>query len=1067
MRQQYRSLGGLEPGSTATAQLLPIVHRCIRTVQAERNRARLNTNCLESLYQLCEIAKKAPSTGPSDPRAECLLELAGIMETVGCETLDDCLSVCVGPTYLQSLQEELNPLGMSKLMLLLEHTVPIGVRYISYGGLPADGKILRKNRPTANLQLSQSAATLCCFDMSRTHKEFGVRVKGMEIVFRERDRNRITVVSVIADGLWPEALESPFLCQRKVSIQEKLGLSTHPTTDDFKHRVLESLSLKDYLVYSDDEILQAHDVAFTESEKISSKSLSQVTNEFLTIGMFAQRKLLLQMLLRYDKCEFHYMAYLLYDLLSPEDELSGDSKHQKDLLDSMPWAARQHFKDAMASTVCYTEQLAAGGDAKIPLAQRICLMKANERTKEKAMAKLREVKAKSEDSGSKARQYLDGLLRIPFGIYRNEAILSTCGRSTELIKGISQALRTCNVACTELPTTYTAADAHTCVSLCRSLKLPTIHADIRTRIARSFVNCSRATVVKRVKTFNDAVRHSGAKYRLLHSGKSLPHIQQQLQSLLLQPNAVDVAAGVLGKFDSHVLLLQATAGRITQDVETIEANLGNLTHFMQEVGNNLDSAVHGHTNAKRQIQRIIAQWMSGKDEGYCFGFEGPPGVGKTSLAKEGIAACLKDSSGLPRPFSLIAIGGASNASTLDGHNYTYVGSTWGRILDTVMEAGCLNPIIFIDELDKVSKTEHGKEIIGILTHMIDPSQNESFQDKYFSGVDVDLSKALIIFSYNDASSIDRILLDRIHRVKFDPLTLAEKLTITDTHLLPDILEKTGLSSSVVFEDGVVQQLIDEYTSEPGVRALKEVLFEIVGEINLTMLEGGHRDLPITVSKDMVVNEFLSTRRPHIKRRIATADAVGNICGLWANSQGHGGVLPIQASYTSAAEPLTLRLTGMQGDVMKESMDVARTVALHKARESMTSEAFIPFITKLGESKESGFHIHVPDGATPKDGPSAGTAIAICIYSLLTNRPIKRHVAITGEICLRGHVGEIGGLDLKIIGAARAGVKVLLYPAKNEHEYLTFRKKHSSDPVVEAMEFIAVESFDEAIVHLLT
>ena len=258
---------------------------------------------------------------------------------------------------------------------------------------------------------------------------------------------------------------------------------------------------------------------------------------------------------------------------------------------------------------------------------------------------------------------------------------------------------------------------------------------------------------------------------------------------------------------------------------------------MKETGDTLDAAVYGHSNAKRQIQRIIAQWISGKNEGYCFGFEGPPGVGKTSLAKEGIAACLKDGAGLPRPFSLIAIGGASNASTLDGHNYTYVGSTWGRILDTVMEAGCLNPIIFIDELDKVSRTEHGKEIIGTLTHMIDPSQNDSFQDKYFAGVDIDLSKALIIFSYNDASAIDRILLDRIHRIKFDPLTLAEKLTITKTHLLPDILEKTGLVDSVVFEDGVVQQLIDEYTSEPGVRSLKELLFEIVGEINLGMLEG--------------------------------------------------------------------------------------------------------------------------------------------------------------------------------------------------------------------------------------
>ena len=137
---------------------------------------------------------------------------------------------------------------------------------------------------------------------------------------------------------------------------------------------------------------------------------------------------------------------------------------------------------------------------------------------------------------------------------------------------------------------------------------------------------------------------------------------------------------------------------------------------------------------------------------------GAPGIGKTSLARKGLAYCLKDADGTTRPFSFIALGGSSNGSTLSGHNYTYVGSTWGRIVDILMENKCMNPIIFIDELDKVSKTENGKEIIGILTHLIDPTQNESFQDKYFSGIDIDMSKALFIFSYNDVSVIDKILI---------------------------------------------------------------------------------------------------------------------------------------------------------------------------------------------------------------------------------------------------------------------------------------------------------------------
>ena len=174
------------------------------------------------------------------------------------------------------------------------------------------------------------------------------------------------------------------------------------------------------------------------------------------------------------------------------------------------------------------------------------------------------------------------------------------------------------------------------------------------------------------------------------------------------------------------------------------------------------------------------------------GFEGPPGVGKTSLAKYGLSNCLKDDDGNSRPFAFIAIGGSSNGSTLEGHNYTYVGSTWGRIVDILMETKCMNPIIFIDEIDKVSRTESGREIISILTHLVDPTQNDKFQDKYFSNIDLDLSRALFVFSYNDVELIDRILLDRIHRIKFDNLTLEDKLVICndyDNEILKDMVKR--------------------------------------------------------------------------------------------------------------------------------------------------------------------------------------------------------------------------------------------------------------------------------------
>ena len=227
------------------------------------------------------------------------------------------------------------------------------------------------------------------------------------------------------------------------------------------------------------------------------------------------------------------------------------------------------------------------------------------------------------------------------------------------------------------------------------------------------------------------------------------------------------------------------------EVVQLETNIQEVESEMNGVMNIMEKSIYGHSRAKGQIMKIIGQWMNGKLSWYCFGFEGSPGIGKTSLAKKGISKCLIDENDETRPFSFIALGGSANGSTIEGHSYTYMNSTWGKIVEILMDSKCMNPIIYIDELDKVSKTEHGKEIIGILTYMIDSTQNDSFQDKYFSGIDIDLSKALFIFSYNDPEQIDRILLDRIHRIKFDNLTLEDKMVIVKDYILPEINDKMG------------------------------------------------------------------------------------------------------------------------------------------------------------------------------------------------------------------------------------------------------------------------------------
>ena len=480
---------------------------------------------------------------------------------------------------------------------------------------------------------------------------------------------------------------------------------------------------------------------------------------------------------------------------------------------------------------------------------------------------------------------------------------------------------------------------------------------------------------------------------------------------------------------------------------------------MNNVQFTLNDSVHGHDKAKQQIERIIAQWINGEQSGYCFGFEGPPGVGKTSLSKKGLSQCLIDQNGESRPFSFIAIGGQDNGSTLSGHNYTYVGSEWGKIVDILIKNKCMNPIIFIDELDKVSRTEHGKEIIGILTHLIDPTQNDSFQDKYFNGIDLDLSKALFVFSYNDASVIDKILLDRIHRIKFEHLTLEDKLIITRKHMLPEIFKKMGVEGCIEISDENILYIIENYTNEPGIRKFKELLFEIIGEINLSCLKDYNSiELPITISNDDIKFKYLKEKHEMNEKKIPIGPATGVINGLWANAMGQGGIIPIEAKLFPSNTFMELKLTGLQGDVMKESMTVAKTLATSLVERNIMKK----HVKEFDNTKIQGIHIHCPEGAVPKDGPSAGTAITCVLYSLLTNKPIKNTIAITGEMNLQGCVTAIGGLDLKILGGIKGGVKEFIYPKENEKDYKKFMEKYGEKDFVEGIIFHPVENIHQVL-----
>jgi ATP-dependent Lon protease len=574
---------------------------------------------------------------------------------------------------------------------------------------------------------------------------------------------------------------------------------------------------------------------------------------------------------------------------------------------------------------------------------------------------------------------LNGLLKIPFCIFKEEYILKITNETQDIFKNIFNKIKNTpynnNIILNEKEK-YTNIEM---IYYCKNIEndyIPEIITDTIDTLVNDIVCFKKEHILSIYTYINYLIKSNNLKHpKLNYSGKKIIDLQNGLIKFIkIQSNNYDIINNICKKYSSSTISKNPIEyiTKISNDINLINKNVDSITNYMVNVSNTLNTAIYGHDTAKRHIERIIGQWINGEKSGYCFGFEGPPGIGKTSLAKKGIAHCLKDHNGEVRPFSFIAVGGSANGSTLEGHNYTYVGSTWGRIVDIILKAKCMNPIIFIDEMDKISRTEHGKEIIGILTHLIDPTQNDAFQDKYFSGIDLDLSKALFIFSYNDVESIDRILLDRIHRIKFKHLSLEEKLVITKNYLLPEIYKKIGFENIIEIND---QYIVETYTLEAGCRKLKEKLMEILRDVNLRSQIGDKIDgkpitFPFEVTKEFLTDDLFIDKPKITIKKILPNPRCGLVNGLYATSAGMGGITIIECFKIPSESKMRLELTGQQGDVMKESMSVAKTVAYN----------ILPMEIKKKIHKEwkddgpFGFHIHCPEGATPKDGPSAGAAI---------------------------------------------------------------------------------------------
>jgi ATP-dependent Lon protease len=421
-------------------------------------------------------------------------------------------------------------------------------------------------------------------------------------------------------------------------------------------------------------------------------------------------------------------------------------------------------------------------------------------------------------------------------------------------------------------------------------------------------------------------------------------------------------------------------------------------------------------------------------------FVGPPGVGKTSLGRS-IARAMG------RKFARASLGGVRDEAEVRGHRRTYVGAMPGRVLQSLRRAGSRNPVFLLDEVDKIGADFRGDPSSALL-EVLDPEQNHTFSDHYIE-VPFDLSRVLFIGTANTLATIPPALLDRMEVIELPGYTANDKMVIARRHLVPNQLEAHGLAADrIEFTEEAIERVVQEYTREAGVRNLDRNIATLMRKC-ARKVAGGGDGLTITVDADFV-DEALGAP-PHLPETAERTTQPGVAVGLAHTSQG-GDILFIEASVLRGGKGIRLRLTGQLGDVMRESAEAALSWVRANAARLVLGDAAL-------EAAE--IHLHVPAGAVPKDGPSAGVALVTALVSALSGRRARGTVAMTGEISLRGRVLPVGGTKAKVLAASRAGIQTVLLPRRNEKDLVEI-----PDEVREKLEIHLVESIDEVLERAL-
>jgi ATP-dependent Lon protease len=434
----------------------------------------------------------------------------------------------------------------------------------------------------------------------------------------------------------------------------------------------------------------------------------------------------------------------------------------------------------------------------------------------------------------------------------------------------------------------------------------------------------------------------------------------------------------------------------------------------------------------RMLEYLAVRKLSPNARGPVLCFVGPPGTGKTSLAQS-IARAMN------RKFARISVGGIRDESAIRGHRRTYVGAMPGRIVDALRRAGCSNPVMVIDEIDKMGEGAQGDPAAALL-EVLDPEQNNAFLD-HFLDVPVDLSKVFFIATANNLFEVPGPLRDRMEVIELSSYVEQEKLEIARRHLVPKVTERTGLTGRVRFSSAALKALVRGYTMEAGVRELGRQIEAVCRKLALRVARGD--DVPAAVTPDLV-RELLGPP-PLTEPEHRRGPEVGVVNGLAWTGIG-GDVLLIEGLRTPGDGEI--QVTGSLGDVMRESCVAAWTFV--KSRGDWLG---IP----AEDFKKWNVHLHFPEGATPKDGPSAGIAITTALASLFTNLPIRADIAMTGEVTLRGQILPVGGLREKLAAAARLGIKHVIIPKANVGDLHWVRKS-----VKQALKIYAMDHVDEVI-----